>query len=187
MRRIKAVLAGPTGVGKTCIWNRIHSNVFSDSIPTIGAAQFTFPVDSPNGNFEVSLWDTAGQEKYRSLTGNYFRNAGIGILVYDITSIDSFNSLQDFIDLFLSTSPKTLAFYVVGNKLDLENQRQVSTIKGEQLAQKIGAKYFIETSALHRTNIDSLISIIANTKELVFDPEVANISVRESKSNCCDM
>lgn len=95
MRSLKVVLVGDTKVGKSCILSRFVQGTFDRDIPaTIGAAFFTKVLTTSSGNVRLQLWDTAGQEKFRSLTPMYYRSAAVAVLVYDVTSKDSLEGLE---------------------------------------------------------------------------------------------
>ena len=119
------VFLGDSSVGKTCISTRFVRDEFTDfQEPTIGAAFQTkeFVVDDKIIRFEI--WDTAGQERYRSLAPMYYRGASCAIIVYDITSMDSFNGAKMWVDeIFRET--RYCKIFLIGNKCDLEKVREV--------------------------------------------------------------
>ena len=95
--RCKIVLVGESGVGKTCIINRFVDNVFDPSVKTTIASSFSTRCEKYNDKLiEMNVWDTIGQEKYRSFTNLFFKNANIVILVYDITNKKSFEEIKNY-------------------------------------------------------------------------------------------
>jgi small GTP-binding protein len=118
---------------------------------------------------EFNIWDTAGQEKYRSLAPMYFTGAHLAILVFDITSRPSFQILDEFYDLLQQRAPEDCIYVLVGNKLDLDEGRQVGRQEAEEYRMRIGADYYFETSAIKGTNIKELFQTVAAAPGLVFE------------------
>lgn len=140
----KAVLLGDTGVGKTTLFIRYTEEEFQPThVPTLGGAtkRLDFMLDGvPNS---VYLWDTAGQEQYRSTTSIYVRNARAVMVVFDVTDQASFDDLQDWLREFNS---EEIDFIIVGNKTDMIDRRVVSEDAARQYADSVGGVYF-EASA----------------------------------------
>ncbi|CAM8967029.1 unnamed protein product [Rhodiola kirilowii] len=169
--RVKLVLLGDSGVGKSCIVLRFVRGQFDPtSKVTVGASFLSQTIalqDSTTVKFEI--WDTAGQERYAALAPLYYRGAGVAVVVYDITSIDSFSKAQYWVKLICETpnfqelqkhgSPD-IVLALVGNKADLQENREVSVQDGLEYAEKNGM-FFIETSAKTADNINQLFEEIA--------------------------
>ena len=123
----KVVLLGESGVGKTSIINQFTTNEFLDEqISTTGASfsSKSFFFDELNKELTFEIWDTAGQEKYRSLSKMFYKNAGVAILVYDITNKNSFEELKNFWVVQLREyGPKDIIIAVSGNKCDLDTEQ----------------------------------------------------------------
>ncbi|CAL6097310.1 Rab11 [Hexamita inflata] len=132
---IKVVIIGDTGVGKTCIATRLIANTFNPQSPSTLSAAF---LRKQMNNHQLQIWDTAGQERFRSIAPLYYRNAYAVILVFDITRKISFESLQfwlnDLSSKFQNQQKPLITF--VGNKSDLQDQREVSVEQVEQLCQE---------------------------------------------------
>ncbi|CAK7896057.1 vacuolar protein sorting-associated protein 21 [[Candida] anglica] len=127
--QFKLVLLGESAVGKSSIVHRFVKNTFDNMREsTIGAAFLTQSVTLPESNTTVKfeIWDTAGQERYKSLAPMYYRNAHAALCVYDITSRSSFNKAQDWIKELKKQAPEGIVICLVGNKLDLEEEREVT-------------------------------------------------------------
>lgn len=103
-------------------------------------------------NYRLFQQDTAGQERYRTITTAYYRGAMGFILMYDITNEESFNSVQDWITQIKNYSWDNAQVILVGNKCDMEEERVISTERGKQLADQLGVRFF-ETSAKENINV----------------------------------
>lgn len=191
MPKVKSVFVGDAGVGKTCIVTRITRDVFSeDGQATVGAANSTVFIDSEeNGKIEFCVWDTAGQERYRSLAPMYFNGASLAFLVFDITNTHSFEALDSFVDLLRQKAPEWVKFILIGNKADLSSKRQVTSEVAEDYAAKIGAEFYIETSAKSGIGVNELFERAA-TIELHFEQELVQMEFTaddksKQQKQCC--
>lgn len=146
----KYILIGDTGVGKTCMLLQFTDKRFShEHDMTIGVEFGTSSVTVNNESIKLQIWDTAGQETFRSITRSYYTNTAGCILVYDITRRDSFKHVSSWLEDAKSLASSTLQVMLVGNKTDLETHRQVSTEEGQNYANQHGL-LFCETSAKSR-------------------------------------
>jgi small GTP-binding protein len=176
MPKVKAVFAGEAGVGKTCIIERAAHGCFkSNSFATVGATNASVNVacqlDGQDATVTFNIWDTAGQEKYRSLTPMYFSGAHLAILVFDLTQKDSLQSLHEFHDLLQQRASADCLYVLVGNKSDLADKRQVGADQAEHFRLQIGADYYFETSALSGDGVREMFERLARAPGLVFEPE----------------
>ena len=154
--RIKLILLGDSGVGKTAIIQRYHEDKFNPSLnSTTGANFLAKELIINDQKIILELWDTAGQEEYRSLTKVFIKNTKIIILVYDVTSLGSFNSLNFWYDFIKKEIGTEIVLGLAGNKTDLifENDfdEEISPEKGKEFAQKIGSS-FVLISAKESSN-----------------------------------
>ena len=166
----KIVLLGESGVGKTCIINQYLNGEYEENCVSNISAQFSKKsVKLPGGkSIEFEIWDTAGQEKFRSLNKIYYLNTKVAILVYDITDRISFNEVKDYwYNQIKDNSNKDVILAIAANKSDLYEKREVSNEEGEEYAKSIGA-FFASTSAKNDTGITSLFENIAMK---IIDPE----------------
>ncbi|EWM29666.1 ras-related protein rab-5b [Nannochloropsis gaditana] len=146
-REIKLVIIGDSGVGKSSLVLRFVTQSFKPfSESTIGASFMSKVIELDGQTVKVQIWDTAGQEKYKSLAPMYYRGAAAAIVVYDITRRESFGTLQRWVSELQEKGPRDLRIMVAGNKKDLEGDRQVAAEEAEAYAESIGARY-METSA----------------------------------------
>lgn len=126
--QFKLVLLGESAVGKSSIVHRFVKDTFDNMREsTIGAAFLTQTITLPESNTTIKfeIWDTAGQERYKSLAPMYYRNANAALCVYDITSRSSFTKAQDWIKELKKQAPEGIVICLVGNKLDLKQERDV--------------------------------------------------------------
>ena len=175
----KVVLIGETGVGKTCIINRfIHNNFDPGTISSLSGQFVTKEMKFSKGQtVPLQIWDTAGQEKYRSMAKIFYRDAKAIIMVYDITNENSYNQLKEYwLGQIKEHGSKDVLIAIAANKSDLIEQIKVKNEEGEKFAEEIGAK-FILTSAQNANGIQNLFESIARK---ILDPSFA-FSVSEQK------
>ncbi|XP_062258896.1 ras-related protein Rab-17-like [Platichthys flesus] len=159
--RAKMVLLGSSGVGKSCLALRFGKDEFRSTSPTVGCAYLTRMVHLSDVNLRFEIWDTAGQEKYHSVTPLYYRGAHAAILVYDISKRETFLRAQVWLrELEKQLGPGSSVLWLVGNKGDLAEERQVSVQEGQGLARDRGL-YFSETSAMSGFQVSELLAAIA--------------------------
>ena len=152
----KYIIIGSSGVGKSQIVQRFLTDAFHQSYgATIGAEFGEKNIEIEDKIIRIQIWDTAGQERFRSITTAYYKNCVCAIIVYDITSKDSFKDIINWIDDCKTYSPKTVLMALIGNKCDLKDNRSISTEEGQELAEKNGIPFY-ETSALDGTNIKEI-------------------------------
>ena len=149
----KLILIGDAAVGKTNILSKYLRDEFDpNSKSTVGVEFGTKNVTLENNKIKLQIWDTAGQERYRSVTSAYYKGAKGAILVYDITRKATFENIDKWIPDLKTNGDKDIIIMLIGNKNDLENERQVSLDEGKQKAENYKVA-FLETSALNGTNI----------------------------------
>ncbi|XP_031491989.1 ras-related protein Rab11D-like [Nymphaea colorata] len=177
----KIVLIGDSAVGKSQILARFARDEFSlDSKATIGVEFQTRTLVIQHKNVKAQIWDTAGQERYRAVTSAYYRGAVGAMLVYDITKRQTFDHIPRWLEELRSHADKNIVIILAGNKCDLEDQRVVPAEDAQEFAQREGL-FFLETSALNATNVESAfltvlteIFNIVNKKNLVAGENQAN-------------
>ena len=149
----KILLLGDSGVGKSSLLLRYTKNEFiSDLRSTIGVEFALKYLTIDNFQLKVQIWDTAGMERYRSITNAYYKGAKGVIVVYDICRKKSFENVDKWIDDFKSKADDDAVIILIGNKSDLDEKREVSKEEAESKAQK--NKFgFMETSAKDNNNV----------------------------------
>ena len=144
----KVIVIGDSGVGKSCLTNQAAKNIFEDAYQaTIGFEFVLFNVKINDKILRLQIWDTCGQELYRSLITNFYRNTSLAVMVYGINNKDSFSNIDSWLkELRMHSNPDSKVF-LIGNKSDLENERQVETQLGEQYTKDNNLHLFMECSA----------------------------------------
>ena len=158
----KVILVGDSGVGKTCLLSMYVKGVIEQTIPTIAVEFCTKEIELYDGTkIKVQLWDTAGQERFKSLAMTYYRKAYGILLLFDITKRSSFISCKHYLEEVRLNSDKNCIIYLIGNKVDLEQQREISYDEAKFYADKEKIKY-IETSAIKNIRVEEVFSSLLN-------------------------
>ena len=144
----KIIVLGDSGVGKSCLTIKATQDRFEAIYsPTIGFEFLTYTVQVGDKVIKLQIWDTCGQEVYRSLISSFYRNSSLAILVYSIDDLNSFSNLESWLNELKSQGNVDMNIFLVGNKADLEESRKVTKDEGQTFAEENGIKYFFETSA----------------------------------------
>ena len=152
---LKYIIIGDAHVGKSNLLLRYANGEFrSDYQTTIGVEFAAKNVNINDLIYRVQLWDTSGQEQFRSITRNYYKNSACALVVYDITSKISFENVANWIEEIRAQCTQSIYMILVGNKIDLDSsgKREVETAEGQELAEKYEIKFY-ETSAKEGTNV----------------------------------
>ncbi len=162
---LKLLLLGDSSVGKTSILLEYISNKFDESsISTVGVDYMDKIIDYNKFKIKLQIWDTSGEEKFRTITKNFYRNADGLLVVFDLTKKESYDHIRSWINEAKENNDK-LKTILIGNKLDLKDERIVAIDVAKQFAEKNNLKY-IETSAKDGTNINESFQAII---DLLFD------------------
>ena len=179
----KVVLLGESGVGKTCIIAQFTSGTFDANTVTSLTAQFIRKTMefADDKRIIFDIWDTAGQEKYRSLAKIFYKDAKVIVLVYDITSKDSFVQMKEYwYEQIKQQGNKDVIIAVAANKGDLYEKRVISNEEGEEFAKQIGA-IFATTSAKDDSGI---LELFQNLGRKIMDPTYdASAVAKKQKSD----
>lgn len=153
--RQKIIFTGDVAVGKTSIINTLLNSKFTEEYEaSIGVDFFSKTLKYKGKQLKLQIWDSAGQEKFRSLIPNYIRGAALVFLVYDVTNKNSFDSLPNWIK-FINNIENTI-IVIVGNKIDLESKRVISYEEGKKFAEENNMDMF-EVSAKEGTGLEDMI------------------------------
>jgi len=158
----KYIIIGDTGVGKTALLFQFTEGRFQAVHDlTIGVEFGAKTVSIDNKQIKLQIWDTAGQESFRSITRSYYREAAVALLVFDVTRRDTFNHLKQWLEETRQNANSQIEIILVGNKVDLKN-RQVSTEEGKRFAEE-NKLHFLETSAKTAENVKQVFTEAAKT------------------------
>ncbi|XP_078388622.1 ras-related protein Rab-8B-like [Cetorhinus maximus] len=161
----KLLLIGDSGVGKTCLLFRFSDDAFNATfIATIGIDFKVKTVELDGKKIKLQIWDTAGHERFRTITSAYYRGAMGIMLVYDITQEKSFDNVRNWIRDIEEHAPTDVERVILGNKCDVNQKRQVPKERGEKLAIDYGIKFF-ETSAKSSLNVEE--AFITLTRDIM--------------------
>ena len=157
----KLILIGNSGVGKSCILQRYMKHTFQETYKCTIGVDFLMKSLIINGKtVKLQLWDTAGQEKYKSMVSSYYRGANVALIIFDLTNHISFDALPSWIENYYKNGPEQKNIILIGNKKDLEVERQVTQEEAETFAETNNMIYF-ETSAKDGENIDYVFNYAA--------------------------
>ena len=144
----KLLVIGDSGVGKSCLTVKATKGSFeAEYSPTIGFEFMTFFVKINETIIKLQIWDTCGQEVYRSLISSFYHNSSLAMLVYAIDNDKSFNSLNSWLNEIRTNGNPDINIFLIGNKVDLENNRQISKEEAQKFVENNQIKLFLETSA----------------------------------------
>lgn len=150
----KFLIIGSAGVGKSCILHQFMENKFKqDAHHTIGVEFGSKIVNIGGKTIKLQIWDTAGQERFRSVTRSYYRGAAGALLVYDITSRETYNNLTSWLTDARTLASPNIVIILLGNKKDLEADREVTFLEASRFAQE-NELIFLETSASTGENVE---------------------------------
>ena len=177
---VKVIIIGDSGVGKTNIMSKFLKNKFMEESKATVGVEFGSKLFDLNGHkIKAQIWDTAGQEKYKSITGAYFKGSKGALVVYDITQKSTYESLEKWVNDLKSAGDPKITIILIGNKSDLEENRQVSKEQGEEKAKSFGCA-FLETSALSGDNIGKAFNMMVKEIFEKFSNDSAEDSELES-------
>ena len=201
----KIILIGSSGVGKSSILQRYMKKTFDENYKITIGVDFLMKTLTINKQLvKLQVWDTAGQEKYKSMVSSYYRGAHVALIVFDLTSHLSFEALPSWIENFYKNGPEQKNTILIGNKKDLVEERQVTQEEAELFSQTNNKIYF-ETSAKEGDNIDYVFNYTAekllefykesktelkrtmtpNTQKQISNFQAVRIEETNDKKKCC--
>jgi small GTP-binding protein len=187
----KILILGDSTVGKTCFLTRYADNTFQENqMATLGVDYKLKNIKMEDGNIvKLQIWDTAGQDRFHSLTRNYFKGAHGIILLYDITTQSSFDNVSKWIKQIKEDASEKVVIILVGNKIDLEHKRAIPTEEGEKIAEDFGLIFF-ECSAKTGKNINEAFNeLIKKTVANFSKPAGKGQKLKQNRSDgskgCC--
>ena len=181
---LKYIIIGDSNVGKSNILVQyIYGRFNSEYLPTIGVEFGSKNVKIRDKYYRVQIWDTAGQEFYKSITRAYYKNSACALIVYDISSKETFDNVSSWIEDCSKNASNTINMVLIGNKSDLKDKREVNYEEGHELAEKFGIKFY-ETSAKTGENIqeifaDSVNDIATKLDEGYYDLQKQDCGIKQ--------
>ena len=190
----KVLLLGDSTVGKTCFLLRYCDKTFQDAhLSTIGLDYRLKSMTLKNKkNIKLQIWDTAGQDRFRAITKNYYKGANGIILIYDVTNLQTFENVKNWITQIREEANKNVVIFLAGNKADLpEESRAVQKEDGQKMAEEYNMP-FQETSAKEGINVNETFQELVEKIDEVFSKleipkaEQKNILFNgKKKKSCC--
>lgn len=175
----KYIIIGDSGVGKSCILMQFIKNEFDQNKEnTVGVEFGNKVIDVDGTSVKLQIWDTAGQEQFKSITRSYYRAVAGALVVFDVTNENSFQNVKNWLEEARVNANPELVIILCGNKIDLENDRVVTAERARKLADEKGIKY-IEVSAMKKVNVDSVFTEIARGIKRKVDNKVIDVNQEE--------
>ena len=183
----KILLLGDAGVGKSSIILRYTKNQFNASmVGSIGVDFKTKDIIVNNKKVKIQIWDTAGHERFRTITTSYYRGAHGIVTVFDLTDRESYEHIEKWLDEINKYAKENVMRFLIGNKSDLVDQRKVTYEEARALANKLNI-YYVETSAKNNINVSDFFTIATknylNKYDFKKEKEFAGISLDSNKLN----
>ena len=190
----KVLLLGDSTVGKTCFLLRYCDKTFQEAhLSTIGLDYRLKSMTLQSGkNIKLQIWDTAGQDRFRAITKNYYKGANGIILIYDVTNRQSYENVKNWITQIREEANPNVVIYLAGNKVDVsEEEKVVKTEEGKKIAEEFNLPLY-ETSAKNGVNINRIFEeLVEKVDEIYSKLEVPKIDQKnklytgETKRGCC--
>ena len=188
---IKLLLIGNAYVGKTLIVQKFIDNTFSKStVSTIGVDLQSKIIDINGKKVKYLIWDTAGEDRMKTMTYSYYRGCHVILIVYDVTERKSFQNVTTWVECIDKFAKSNVLRILVGNKTDLEDKRVVTNEEGKKLAEANGLKYY-EISALKITGLHEMFEDIAKEYVEIYEQKaLKNFQLKKQEDNkkkraCC--
>ena len=190
----KVLLLGDSSVGKTCFLLRYCDKTFQEAhLSTIGLDYRLKTMTLKSGkNIKLQIWDTAGQDRFRAITKNYYKGANGIILIYDVTNLQSYENVKNWITQIKDEANPNVIIYLAGNKVDVKDEeRVVKTEDGQRIADEYKLKFY-ETSAKSGINVNIIFEeLVENVDEIYSKLEVPKTEQKnklytgKTKKGCC--
>ena len=161
----KLIFIGDSGVGKSCLTSKAVKNTFEDYYQaTVGFEFLTFNIKLNDKVIKMQIWDTCGQEIYRSLIQGFYRNTSATLIVYSKSDRKSFDNLNSWVKDVKNNTEQDIPIFLIGNKCDIENQSiQVTKEEGEEYMKQFNLKYYSDVSAKTGYNVLQTFEEVAKT------------------------
>ena len=189
----KVLLLGDSSVGKTCVLLRYCDKTFQEAhLSTIGLDYRLKTMTLENGkNIKLQIWDTAGQDRFRAITKNYYKGANGIILIYDVTNLQTYENVKNWINQIREEANPNVVIYLAGNKVDVnEELRVVRTEEGQKIADEYNLPFY-ETSAKSGININEIFEDLVKKVDEIYSKlevpkkQTKNKKYTGNKKGCC--
>ena len=192
----KILLLGDMSVGKSCLLLRFCDNSYQEAHLTTIGLDFRLKTINLNDNrkVKIQIWDTAGEDRFRSITRNYYKGAKGILLIFDVTDKETFGHVRDWIEKIHEESPEKITIFLVGNKIDKNDERVISNEEGKKIAEEFNISYF-ETSAKCNIGVEEVFTHLVKEVDSIYmkehKEEVENKALSIQKTNnknkkkCC--
>lgn len=192
----RVIIVGDMGVGKSCILLRFSENTFSEHhVVTLGVDFGTKQMVVDGQAVKLQIWDTAGQESFRSITKSFYRRADGILLVYDATTYSSFKNSGYWLDEIKKNTPQEVVIYLIGNQVDLvgseDGKRQVTFEEGQNMKESKKLNGFLEISAKTGFNVsETFEAFVRQLLKNRHNQEYATMTLdphklKKKKKKCC--
>ena len=186
----KILLVGNSSVGKSSLFLRFVDDIWNETfVPTIGVDFKIKTIEVEKKNVKLQIWDTAGEERFRTIISSYYKGAHGILLMFDVTDYDSFESLENWLIEIEKNANKNVIKLLIGNKIDLEENRKVSYNQAKDFADSNGIQY-IETSVKLNTNVNQAFWEIGKElmnatkdKEFIHESNKKTITISKNANN----
>ena len=186
----KILLVGNSSVGKSSLFLRFVDDIWNETfVPTIGVDFKIKTIEVEKKNVKLQIWDTAGEERFRTIISSYYKGAHGILLMFDVTDYDSFESLENWLIEIEKNANKSVIKLLIGNKIDLEENRKVSYNQAKDFADSNGIQY-IETSVKLNTNVNQAFWEIGKElmnatkdKEFIHESNKKTITISKNANN----
>jgi Ras-related protein Rab-11A len=181
--KLKVVIVGDSGVGKSNLIKRFTTNEFlANSKATVGVEFLSKSYKINDKIFKIEMWDTAGQERYKSITSAYYKGAKGALVVYDTTSAQSFENVDKWYNEIKEKTGKDIKLILIGNKIDLAEQKVVNTDEALAKAKTWGIP-LMETSAKSAVNVKEAFHDLLKEMYLEMNKNLQNVENKNLENN----
>ena len=180
-KKYKIIWIGDSGVGKTCLLTKALKNFFDEELKsTLGFEYHNITININNKKILLQTWDTCGQESFKCIVNMFYKRAKLAILVYSIDNRKSFEGINFWLNELRINSGEQIKLILIGNKTDLDDQREVSYEEGKNFSQLNGFNFFSETSAKEG---EAPLEVLTKAAEILYNFEKENKNGKDKNNN----
>ena len=180
-KKYKIIWIGDSGVGKTCLLTKALKNFFDEELKsTLGFEYHNITININNKKILLQTWDTCGQESFKCIVNMFYKRAKLAILVYSIDNRKSFEGINFWLNELRINSGEQIKLILIGNKTDLDDQREVSYEEGKNFSQLNGFNFFSETSAKEG---EAPLEVLTKAAEILYNFEKESKNGKDKNNN----